>query len=102
MLVVDVTHIDSDLGVAYELKEAFRAAMALGRAGDVENFELAVAMFIVMCRRSRIPAFVTLAKTIENWKTEIVNYAKAGGASNGFAGASDLTGDHPRSDGAGL
>ena len=87
LLVVDVTHIDSDLGLAYELKEAFRAAMALGKAGDVVNFELATRMFIVMCRRSRIPAFVTLGKTIENWKTEIVNYARAGGASNGFAEA---------------
>lgn len=85
MLVLDVTHIDKNLGLAYELKEAFRAAMALGRSGDVENFELAIRMFIAMCRQSRIAAFVTLGKTIENWKTEIVNYARSGGASNGFA-----------------
>ena len=87
LLVTDVTHIDRALGLAYELKEAFRAAMALGKAGDVANFSLAIAMFIAMCRRSKIPAFVTLAKTIENWKTEIVNYARADGASNGFAEA---------------
>jgi hypothetical protein len=34
-----------------------------------------------------IEAFVTLAKTLRNWRTEIVNYAASGGASNGFAEA---------------
>ncbi len=87
MLVIDVTHIDTRLGAAYELKEAFRAAMELGRSGDVANFELATRMFVAMCRRSEIPAFVTLGKTIEAWRTEIVNYARSGGASNGFAEA---------------
>ena len=79
---IDVTHIDSDLGIAYELKKASRAAMALGKSGDVENFENATRMFIAMCRQSKIPTFVTLGKMIENWRTEIVNYAGTGGASN--------------------
>jgi len=30
-------------------------------------------------------AFVTLANTIEAWRREILNYARTGGASNGFA-----------------
>ena len=34
------------LGVAYELKEAFRAAMAIGKRGDEENFAVAIDLFV--------------------------------------------------------
>lgn len=87
LLIFDATNLDRRLGVAYELKEAFRAAMALGKAGDVESFALAIDIFVAWCRRSYLPAFVTLANTIDGWREEIVNYARSGGASNGFAEA---------------
>jgi transposase len=87
MAVFDATNLDADLGVAYELKEAFRVAMAIGRSGDVEIFAAALDLFDALCRSSGIEAFVTLAKTLRDWRAEILNYAVTGGASNGFAEA---------------
>ena len=80
-------NLDRRLGLAYELKEAFRAAMAIGKSGDEENFALAIDLFVSWCFDSRIAAFVTLANTISSWREEILNYAESGGASNGFAEA---------------
>jgi len=59
--------------------------MAIGKSGDATTFAAAVELFIALCHGSRIPAFVTLAKTLEGWREEIVNYAVSSGASNGFA-----------------
>ena len=46
MLIFDATNLDHRLGVAYELKEAFRAAMAIGKRGDEENFAVAIDLFV--------------------------------------------------------
>ncbi len=59
--------------------------MAIGKSGDVECFKAALELFIALCLGSKIPAFVTLAKTLGEWRQEIVNYAVSSGASNGFA-----------------
>ncbi len=85
LLIYDATNLEPELGVAYELKEAFRAAMAIGRSGDVANFSIALDLFIAFCRFSRIGAFVSVAGTFEAWRAEIVNYATSEGASNGVA-----------------
>jgi transposase len=85
--IYDAVNMDYELGDAYELKEAFRAAMAIGKSGDVVLFSAALDLFDALCEGSRIPAFVTVAKTFRGWRAEIVNYAKSGGASNGFAEA---------------
>jgi len=37
LVVYDATNLDADLGLSYELKEAFRAAMVFGKAGDTET-----------------------------------------------------------------
>jgi transposase len=87
MLIFDATNLDRRLCLSYQLKEAFRAAMAIGKSGDEENFALAIDLFVTWCRASGIEAFVTLANTIEAWRGEILNYAASGGASNGFAEA---------------
>ena len=84
-LIYDATNLDPVLGVAYELKETFRAAMAIGKTGDVTTFATALDLFTALCVGSKIPAFVTLAKALGEWRQEIVNYAVSGGASNGFA-----------------
>jgi transposase len=84
-LIYDATNLDPVLGVAYELKEAFRAAMAIGKTGDAATFAAALKLFIALCVGSRIPAFVILAKTFQGWRQEISNYAVSAGASNGFA-----------------
>ena len=62
-------------------------AMAIGKSGDVALFTAALELFDALCVGSKIPAFATLAKTLRGWRTEIVNYAASGGASNGFAEA---------------
>ncbi len=87
MAVFDAVNLDADLASAYELKEAFRAAMAIGRSAATETFAAALELFDALCRGSGIEAFVTLAKTLREWRAEIVNYAVSGGASNGFAEA---------------
>jgi len=85
LALFDAVNLDVTLGVAYELKEAFRAAMAIGRDGDVETFTAALELFDALCIGSGIEAFAKLAKTLRDWRVEIVNYAVSGGASNGFA-----------------
>ena len=87
LALYDATNLDADLGAAYELKEAFRVAMAIGRSGDVAVFTACLELFDAMCLRSGIDAFVRLAKTLREWRDEIANYAASGGASNGFAEA---------------
>lgn len=87
LAVYDAVNLDPELGTAYQLKEAFRAAMAIGKAGDTEVFIAALDLFNALCVGSRIPAFATLAKTLRDWRVEIVNYAASGGASNAFAEA---------------
>ncbi len=87
LALYDATNLDVPLAVAYELKEAFRSAMAIGRTGDVEIFTAALELFDALCRGSGIEAFVRLAGTLRGWRAEILNYAASGGASNGFAEA---------------
>lgn len=87
LALYDATNLDVPLAVAYELKEAFRSAMAIAKTGDVETFTAALELFDALCLGSGIEAFVTLAKTLRGWGAEIVNYAASGGASNGFAEA---------------
>jgi hypothetical protein len=61
--------------------------MAIGKGGDVELFSAALELFDALWVGSKIPAFVSLAKSLAGWRAEIVNYAATGGASNGFAEA---------------
>jgi transposase len=85
--VAEVCALDADLALAYELKEAFRATMAIGKSGDAELFATCLAIFDTWCRASRLSAFITLANSLRSWRAEIVNYARTGGANNGFAEA---------------
>ena len=85
--VAEVCALDADLALAYELKEAFRAMMAIGRSGDVELFAVCLAIFDTWCRASKLSAFITLANSLRSWRAEIINYARTGGASNAFAEA---------------
>jgi transposase len=78
---------DPDLAHGYQLKEAFRAAMAIGKTGDVTLFSAALELFDALCRGSGLKAFGTLARSLRTWRQEIINYAATGGASNGFAEA---------------
>jgi len=87
LAVFDATNLDPDLDAAYQLKEAFRAAMAFGKAGRVELFEAALDLFDALCRGSGLAPFVTVAKTFRTWRGEIVAYARTGGASNAWAEA---------------
>ena len=83
--VVEVCGLDPPLAVAYELKEAFCAAMAIGKSGDVESFATCLAIFDTWCRASKLEPFKTLANSLRSWREEIVNYARTGGVSNGIA-----------------
>ena len=85
--VTEVCALDDQLAVAYELKEAFRTAMAFGRAGDVATFCAALDLFDALCRSSKITPFKTAAGLLRRWRTEIINYARTGGASNAWAEA---------------
>jgi len=85
--VAEVCALDRELALAYQLKEAFRATMAIGRRGDAELFAICLAIFDTWCRGSRLSAFITLANSLRSWRAEIVNYARTGGASNAFAEA---------------
>jgi transposase len=85
--VAEVCGLDPPLAAAYELKEAFRAAMAIGRAGQVEDFVVSLVVFDTWCRASKLSAFVSLANSLQTWRREILNYARTGGASNAFAEA---------------
>jgi len=86
-VIAEVCAADPPLALAYELKEAFRAAMAIGRRGDVANFTIALDLFDAWCRGSRLAAFKSLANGLRSWREEIINYARSGGASNAFAEA---------------
>ena len=79
--------VDPDLARAYQLKEAFRALMAIGKTGDVPLFEAGLELFDALCWGSGLKPFVTLARTLRTWRAEVLNYAVTGGASNGFAEA---------------
>ena len=85
--VAEVCGLDAPLALAYELKEAFRAAMAVGKSGDVVAFTACLEIFDTWCRESKLASFKTLANSLRSWRGEIVNYARTGGASNGFAEA---------------
>src|SRR5207237_6769588 len=73
--------------LASELKEAFRAAMAIGKTGDADTFIICLTIFDAWCRASKLSPFVTLANSLRSWRNEIINYARTGGASNAFAEA---------------
>src|SRR5205807_1213928 len=47
------------LAHAYQLKEAFRAAMHVAKSGDVELFEICLSIFDTWYRASKLSAFVT-------------------------------------------
>lgn len=85
--VTEACLLDPQLAIAYELKEAFRAVMAIGRSGDVETFKICLAIFDTWCRASRLSAFTTLANSMRSWRAEIINYASTAGTSNAFAEA---------------
>lgn len=84
-VVAEVCGLDPPLAVAYELKEQFRTLMALGKTGDVTGFEAAFAAFDARCRASKLAPFITVVNGFRSWRDEIINYARTGGASNGFA-----------------
>ncbi len=85
--VAEVCGLNPPLALAYELKEAFRTAMAIGRSGDVEGFTICLEIFDTWWRASKLAPFKTLANSLRSWRGEIINYARTGGASNGFAEA---------------
>lgn len=85
--VAEVCGLDPPLALAYELKEAFRTLMDMGRTGDVDAFIAGVNIFDAWCRASKLAPFVTVANSFRSWRAEIINYARTGGASNGFAEA---------------
>lgn len=62
-VVVEVCGLDPPLAAAYELKEEFRAAMAVGKAGEVETFAVALDSFDTRCRASKLAPFKTLANS---------------------------------------
>ena len=68
VLNFDTTNLDRRLGLAYELKEAFRAAIAIGKSEDVTTFAAALDLSTALCVGTKIPAFVTLAKTLGEWR----------------------------------
>jgi transposase len=85
--VAEVCRLDRRLALAYELKEAFRALMAIGKTGDVVAFQAGLGIFDGWCRSSKLAPFITVANGFRSWRGEIVNYATTGGANNGFAEA---------------
>lgn len=82
--------LDADLSAAYELKEAFRTAMAYAKTGEEELFAAALDLFDALCRGSGLRPFATVAKTFRTWRAEIVAYATTGGATNAWAEAVNL------------
>ena len=74
-----------DIAAAYELKEAFRAAMAIAKAGDDKLFAAALELVIALFHGSGLRPFQTVAKSFTQWTDEILAYATSGGANNGFA-----------------
>jgi len=64
--VVEVCGLDPPLALAYELKEAFRAAMDIAKTGDVESFAVCLAIFDTWCRASKLAPFKTLANSLRS------------------------------------
>lgn len=85
--VTEVCGLDPPLAFAYELKEAFRVLMEIGRAGNVEAFAAGLGLFDALCRQSKLAPFVKAANGFRSWRGEIINYARTKGANNGFAEA---------------
>jgi hypothetical protein len=85
--VAEACALDPPLALAYQLKEAFRTLMAVGRSGNVAAFSAGLELFDASCRQSKLAPFIKAANGLRAWRTEIVNYARTGGASNGFAEA---------------
>jgi len=83
--VAEACGLDPPLALAYELKEAFRAAMVVAKAGDAVVFEACMELFDILCRTSKLSPFKSLANSFRSWRAEIVNYARTDGASNAFA-----------------
>jgi transposase len=75
------------LAIAYELKELFRAMMAIAASGDVALTQLGLDIFDALCRGSRLKPLRSVANTFKRWRAEIIAYAATGGASNAFAEA---------------
>ena len=85
--VAEACSLDPPLALAYQLKEAFRTLMAIGRSGNVEAFSAGLELFDAFCRRSKLAPFIKAANGLRSWRAEIINYARTGGANNGFAEA---------------
>lgn len=85
--VAEVCGLDPPLALAYELKEAFRVLMEMGRTGDVAAFSAGLDIFGAWCSASKLAPFATVANSFRSWRAEIINYARTRGASNGFAEA---------------
>lgn len=85
--VASACALDPELAAAYEIKEAFRAAVVFAKAGDAGLFAAALDLFDALCRGSGLRPFATLAKTFRTWRAEIVAYASTGGATNAWAEA---------------
>jgi hypothetical protein len=79
------TNLDAEHGVAYDLKAAFRAVMDVGKSGDVQAFAACLDLFMAYAEPQSSEPFAVLADTLGRWRTEILNYARSDGASNGFA-----------------
>jgi hypothetical protein len=52
LALFDAVNLDAELGLAYDLKEAFRVAMAIAKGGDVEGFSACLDLFDALCRAS--------------------------------------------------
>ena len=83
--VAEACALDPPLALAYELKEAFRAAMVVAKTGDAVSFAACLELFDSLCRASKLEPFKSLANSLRSWRAEIINYARTGGASNAFA-----------------
>ena len=71
--VAEVCGLDPPLALAYELKEAFRALMAIGKTGAAAAFEAGLSTFDQRCRASKLAPYVTVANGFRSWRTEIIN-----------------------------
>ena len=83
----EATHLNGHLGLAYELKKAFRAAMAVGPTGNLHAFNVYLDLFDLWCRNSKLPPFHTLTTTLHTWRQTTINYTRSGRAPNAFAEA---------------
>jgi transposase len=67
----DLIAADPLIGEAWALKEAFRA---IYRAGDREEAERRLALFLAAVERAALPAFDALALTLGEWRDELLAY----------------------------